>query len=248
LKQNEKLFEALKRLSDITHQVNESKRHFDRMIELFQLGQQVDDLPASVITSSREILCRINGVEVVSASKDSDKQQYFQLLLFNDSVAILKKRLKPLLKSKSKKEFKFISMHNLNDCTIKSAARDEGKGLLNFDAYMAQENNYKDLTLAVSSKEEMANWMAHFKGALHSLKLLEFKSETFHRKLPNGMDLCFHLYDYDEYMRMPTIYKKSISLFVTAGQWKPTLSCEYGAVGFIQPQEESVAIDSSQKF
>ena len=234
------LQEALSKITNVAQDVNESKKQFDRVLGMFELGQIIDNLPAVVIGSNRELLCKVMGNDVTGGASSGGDQKILMLLLFNDVLVMAKKRTKmQLFSNSSKKEWKFIGMHSLNDVVAKGAIRDESKGLIHLEIQSkeGQAISYKEFVLALESKEEMIQWLSNFKEAWSCLKLSEFKSQIYHRKVKE--DFYFHTYDYQDYIKVPENFRKDILiLYCEAGSKIEIPRSEYGAVGIICATED----------
>ncbi|XP_041358738.1 protein ECT2-like [Gigantopelta aegis] len=119
---HQKLDEAISKLKGIMTYINEDKRRTDNQVAMFDIMKEIDNCPATLISSHRSFVDRIDVLEL--SDHLSGRGNPLSLFIFTDSIEICKRRVKVLHSTRSpaayktpQKAYKHIEMMSLT--TIK---------------------------------------------------------------------------------------------------------------------------------
>jgi len=86
------LEKALARIKEVMSNMNEEKRKTEGQITLFDIYNEIQDCPASIVNSHRSFICRNEVIEVAADDAFCGKGYELTLFLFTDILVVAKKK------------------------------------------------------------------------------------------------------------------------------------------------------------
>jgi len=86
------LEKALERIKEVMSNMNEEKRKTEGQITLFDIYNEIQDCPASIVNSHRSFICRNEVIEVAADDAFCGKGYELTLFLFTDMLVVAKKK------------------------------------------------------------------------------------------------------------------------------------------------------------
>jgi len=138
---------ALAKIKEVMTHLNEEKRRTEGQIHIFDIYQEIENCPASVISSHRSFVARADCVEMAAENQLCGKGYELTLFLFTDILLVAKR-----------KSNKALSISRSPSTASLAAAAGQGQGLLQTKALkfvkMIQLSSVRRLVDVLSTLEE----------------------------------------------------------------------------------------------
>merc|ERR1712079_614212 len=88
----EQLERALAKIKEVMTHLNEEKRRTEGQIHIFDIYSEIENCPASVVSSHRSFVCRADAIEVAAEDALCGKGYELTLFLFTDIMVVAKRK------------------------------------------------------------------------------------------------------------------------------------------------------------
>jgi len=86
------LEKALSKIKEVMTHLNEEKRRTEGQIHIFDIYSEIENCPASVVSSHRSFVCRADAIEVAAEDALCGKGYELTLFLFTDIIVVAKRK------------------------------------------------------------------------------------------------------------------------------------------------------------